>query len=264
VGESLYETRIARPPQLPVAGSNGYRHAPGRRLPEQTPRVTEIVLVEDSRPNRGSVTASSLTARKRVPPAPSSQPMGTVLQARPRLQSQYSYESQSSKFSASSIYSYTSSRPTVSSLSYASTESSFPSVSSMRSSLPSVPGSLDSRTTLQSRPRPPQQYPTAIVLPPHRIPQDPQTYKAVHVLILTWDYHDLPGLDKENADIRRAFEAFGYSVKEFHIPIRGAAPKTLERVKRWVRHRERGPDNLLIVYYNGHGVLYQGELIFVR
>ncbi|KAK3944378.1 hypothetical protein QBC46DRAFT_252266 [Diplogelasinospora grovesii] len=98
-------------------------------------------------------------------------------------------------------------------------------------------------------------------------------YRQVHVLILTWAYHDLKpnittpagaeciSLEEETERLRDSFEGFGYRVHEYLIPMQRSSESLRARLRQFCRYAS--DDTLLIVYYHGHGSLNDDkELVF--
>ncbi|KAH7629309.1 hypothetical protein B0T09DRAFT_154477 [Sordaria sp. MPI-SDFR-AT-0083] len=104
-------------------------------------------------------------------------------------------------------------------------------------------------------------------------------YTEVHVLILTWAFHDLkvtdsdshpylfgPGsefvsLEEETRRLRDTFESYGYFVDDWDIPMRDPLKTMLTKLKQFGKYAR--DDRLLIVYYHGHGSLDErSELVF--
>ncbi|KAK1751423.1 nipped-B-like protein B [Echria macrotheca] len=106
----------------------------------------------------------------------------------------------------------------------------------------------------------------------HR-PPSPQ-YTKVHVLILTWSFHDLRtasytapptadyvSLEEETRRVRDTFQAYGYKVHEYLIPM--TEPTVAMQAKLRQFCKMASDDTLLIVYYHGHGGLDEhNELVF--
>lgn len=101
----------------------------------------------------------------------------------------------------------------------------------------------------------------------------------MHVLILTWQFHDLkvtdgdshpymfgPGsefvsLEEETRRLRDTFESYGYFVDDWDIPMRDPLKAILTKLKQFGKYAR--DDRLLIVYYHGHGSLDErSELVF--
>jgi len=101
-------------------------------------------------------------------------------------------------------------------------------------------------------------------------------YKEVHVLILTWKFHDLRtapytappsadyvSLEDETRRLHETFGSFGYNVQDWSIPMERPLEKMRNRIKKFCRLA--ADDTLLIVYYHGHGSLDDdNELVFSR
>ncbi|KAK0623710.1 hypothetical protein B0T14DRAFT_477676 [Immersiella caudata] len=104
-------------------------------------------------------------------------------------------------------------------------------------------------------------------------PKYPQ-YREVHVLILTWKFHDLRtapytapptadyvSLEDETRRLHETFGSFGYKVQDWSIPMERPVEKMRNRLKKFCR--QAADDTLLIVYYHGHGSLDDdNELMF--
>ncbi|KAK0646861.1 hypothetical protein B0T16DRAFT_458744 [Cercophora newfieldiana] len=99
-------------------------------------------------------------------------------------------------------------------------------------------------------------------------------YREVHVLILTWKFHDLRtapytappsadyvSLEDETKRLHETFGSFGYKVQDWSIPMERPVEKMRNRLKKFCR--QAADDVLLIVYYHGHGSLDdENELVF--
>ena len=89
-------------------------------------------------------------------------------------------------------------------------------------------------------------------------PFNVQKYRKVAVLLLSWDpsHDDLKGVQDEVEDLKQTFESkFGYEVTSMRIPSREPGDVQLPLVGEiipWVIAND-SPDNLLIIYYAGHG-----------
>lgn len=84
-------------------------------------------------------------------------------------------------------------------------------------------------------------------------PTDPRSYDNVYVLLIRWAEDDL-GTEKEINDLDRVFcDAYNYTTECEVIPSNNSH-NTLEFMITRFRHRHDSPNNLLIVYYGGHGV----------
>ena len=85
-----------------------------------------------------------------------------------------------------------------------------------------------------------------------------QKYGKVAVLLLSWDptHDDLKGVQDEVEDLKQTFERkFGYEVTSMRIPSVEPGDVQLDLVTElspWLR-ANKSPDNLLIIYYAGHG-----------
>jgi hypothetical protein len=80
-------------------------------------------------------------------------------------------------------------------------------------------------------------------------------YRAVHVLLLEWEEDDL-GVSRAVNDLRIVFEdTFGFEpVEYFKIPLR-RSHNALEARLQEFKQQNSSKQNLLIVYYSGHGFL---------
>ncbi|KAK3313581.1 hypothetical protein B0H66DRAFT_594453 [Apodospora peruviana] len=135
--------------------------------------------------------------------------------------------------------------------------------------LPSRSASIDGRNAVTVKRR----LGPRSMTPPYSRPLKPQ-YTQVHVLILTWIFHDLKqapytappaseytSLEDETRRVRDTFESFGYKVREFLIPMRSSTEYLRSKLKQFTRLA--ADDTLLIVYYHGHGCLDDdNELVF--
>ncbi|KAK3681059.1 hypothetical protein B0T22DRAFT_388620 [Podospora appendiculata] len=101
----------------------------------------------------------------------------------------------------------------------------------------------------------------------HRPLRKTAQYEQVHVLILTWTFHDLKeadytappngeytSLEDETRRLRDTFESYGYVVREYLIPMQRSAESARARIRQFCRSHA-ADDTLLIVYYHGHGSL---------
>jgi hypothetical protein len=80
-------------------------------------------------------------------------------------------------------------------------------------------------------------------------------YRVVHVLLLEWEEDDL-GMNQAVSELRSVFEGtFGFeSVKSFKIPSRRSYNALEARLQEF-KQQNSSEQNLLIVYYSGHGFL---------
>ncbi|KAF5724179.1 hypothetical protein FMUND_1081 [Fusarium mundagurra] len=81
------------------------------------------------------------------------------------------------------------------------------------------------------------------------------SYAQVHVLLISWEEHDLGDVDGEIRDLRAIFEQdYHYSsVVLFHIPVKGSSRARLNReISSFVEEQSFPQDSLIIVYYAGH------------
>ncbi|KAG5796263.1 hypothetical protein H9Q69_004689 [Fusarium xylarioides] len=81
------------------------------------------------------------------------------------------------------------------------------------------------------------------------------SYDQVHVLLISWEEHDLGDVDSEIRDLRAIFEQdYHYSsVVFFHIPVKGSSRARLNReISSFVEEQSFPQDSLIIVYYAGH------------
>jgi len=96
----------------------------------------------------------------------------------------------------------------------------------------------------------------------HRRFKDSQTsrpyvvcdYSAVHALLLHWEEDDL-GVKVEVERLRTVLEEYyRYSVEEWVIPSTDSHNQLGDEIRRFSR-AYKSKDNLLVVYYGGHGYL---------
>lgn len=84
-------------------------------------------------------------------------------------------------------------------------------------------------------------------------PTDPRRYDSVHVLLLRWADDDL-GTEREIKDLDSVFsDTYHYTTERGIIPSKISHAK-LEHMITCFRDSRDSPDNLLILYYGGHGV----------
>ena len=79
---------------------------------------------------------------------------------------------------------------------------------------------------------------------------EPQ-YTRVKVLILTFKFNDLK-LDSETSDVQKSFRRLGYEVIQYDIEMSNPSEKLKKELQRLLKAEEI-MDNLLIIYYHGHG-----------
>lgn len=98
-------------------------------------------------------------------------------------------------------------------------------------------------------------------------------YAEVHVLLLTWAFHDLKGcfdeemgdfiigLEEETARLHDTFETYGYHVHDVRISMDSPLDHVSKKLKKFLAHAN--DETLLIIYYHGHGGLNESsELVF--
>ncbi|KAK5655230.1 hypothetical protein OQA88_5797 [Cercophora sp. LCS_1] len=99
-------------------------------------------------------------------------------------------------------------------------------------------------------------------------------YAKVHVLILTWSFHDLRtapytapatadyiSLEDETKRLRDTLEGYGYDVEEWDIPMQRSTERMCSKLRQFCKLANE--DTLLMVYYHGHGSLDDNnELVF--
>ena len=77
-------------------------------------------------------------------------------------------------------------------------------------------------------------------------------YKAVHVLLLSWANDDL-GVFEEISELDGAFTSvYGYATEQWRIPSTRSHNSLAKQLTEFLERYE-SEDNLLIVYYGGHG-----------
>ncbi|KAI1089103.1 hypothetical protein F5B19DRAFT_468778 [Rostrohypoxylon terebratum] len=78
------------------------------------------------------------------------------------------------------------------------------------------------------------------------------TYSDVHVLMITWEETDMPGMKKEIKRLSSVFsDVFGYNIHGVTIPTSKPDLKVRREVDNFIEDYGQ-EDNLLIVYYAGH------------
>lgn len=90
----------------------------------------------------------------------------------------------------------------------------------------------------------------------------PHRYKEVHAYFFSWEEDDL-GVSEEKETLRQLFQKLSLATyaKDRKIPSKDPydyMDVTLSSVKNGWSH----PDNLLIVYYSGHGDLDTGRMMW--
>lgn len=81
------------------------------------------------------------------------------------------------------------------------------------------------------------------------------SYTQVHVLLISWEDHDLGDIDGEIRDLRAVFEQdYHYSsVAYFPIPVKDKPSARLNKeVSSFIEEQSFPDDSLIIVYYAGH------------
>lgn len=88
----------------------------------------------------------------------------------------------------------------------------------------------------------------------HYQPRRLRRYTAVHALLLYWEDDDIGVAKeiKELTDMFRDVSKFGYQVWPYRIPSRDPARSLSYTVAQFLHNFDR-EDNLIIVYYGGHG-----------
>ncbi|KAH0537356.1 hypothetical protein FGG08_005835 [Glutinoglossum americanum] len=83
-------------------------------------------------------------------------------------------------------------------------------------------------------------------------------YKNVNALFLTWKEDDLKCLEKEVIKLQCLFrEKFNYTTRNYQIPSQKSGTSLQLELARFVNDND-SPENLIIVYYGGHGVVDEG------
>jgi hypothetical protein len=86
-------------------------------------------------------------------------------------------------------------------------------------------------------------------------------YEQVHVLLLSWKDDNL-GVIKEIRTLHRIFEKlYGYTTESWLIPSKESHWELNSKILEFVK-RGRGSQNLLIVYYGGHGAINEDRNCF--
>ena len=79
-------------------------------------------------------------------------------------------------------------------------------------------------------------------------------YKAVHVLLLSWENDDL-GVIKEILELDSTLTSiYGYATEQWSIPSRRSHNSLAKQLTGYLEKYE-SEENLLIVYYGGHGYM---------
>ncbi|KAK5627458.1 hypothetical protein RRF57_003173 [Xylaria bambusicola] len=77
-------------------------------------------------------------------------------------------------------------------------------------------------------------------------------YERVIVLLISWEEHDLPGLDEDQKQFRTTFEClYKYDVRRFKIPMK--KPHLALTKKLMDLAIADSPDTLFVIWYDGHG-----------
>ncbi|KAI0517625.1 hypothetical protein F5B22DRAFT_111793 [Xylaria bambusicola] len=77
-------------------------------------------------------------------------------------------------------------------------------------------------------------------------------YERVIVLLISWEEHDLPGLDADQKQFQTTFEClYKYDVWRFKIPMK--KPHLALTKKLMDLARADSPETLFIIWYDGHG-----------
>ena len=85
-------------------------------------------------------------------------------------------------------------------------------------------------------------------------PRRTKRYVFVNVLLLSWKDDDI-GCGKEVEDLGRMFlDHFNYSIWPYKIPSKDAQTSLTLCVAQFIKNFG-GPENLILVYYGGHGGL---------
>lgn len=80
-----------------------------------------------------------------------------------------------------------------------------------------------------------------------------QRYAAINVLLLTWKDTDLDIADEVD-QLKQVFrEHFAYFVWHYHIPSENSQTQLALRVVQFISNFGGNDDNLVLVYYGGHG-----------
>lgn len=89
---------------------------------------------------------------------------------------------------------------------------------------------------------------------PNEFPREGSRYDKVYVLFLSWE-GDLLGVSREIAELRDVFRhSYHYNTEEWHIPNIRSHNSLVQRISEFLEDYE-DRENLLIVYYAGHGCL---------
>jgi hypothetical protein len=92
-------------------------------------------------------------------------------------------------------------------------------------------------------------------------PPNPITYHKVHALLLNWAADDL-GTDIELQDLGRQLQSqFNFTTEFWKIPSQ-ESDNELEKKLSQVKGGLEGQENLLIVYYGGHGQWHKNKSIW--
>jgi hypothetical protein len=80
---------------------------------------------------------------------------------------------------------------------------------------------------------------------------------GVYVLLLRWKEDDL-NVDIELKCLAKVFQAYKFTTETFLIPSMNSQRELTKRVVSFLEHYDR-EDELLVVYYGGHGTINQAR-----
>jgi len=83
----------------------------------------------------------------------------------------------------------------------------------------------------------------------------PSPYRHVRVLTLQFQRHDLRSIDDDITQFRGLCHKFNFTVEHFNIPQNDAERETARRIQTFMNDYGLDSNDLVIIYYAGHGFL---------